>query len=294
MQPTDPGQPAPPPPPQQIPPQQGAPQPPPAQHVPYGQPAPEGYPPPGYGYPPAAAPRPTLPLNLGDGLIAFGSLLVFAFSFAPFVEYDNDDMISSLERSGLPTWFSAWSTETFMAPLTWFVVLAGLAAIGLVAARLAVPRDREFIGFRIGHLLVGIAVFNFVVLFGYAVSSKSAVFGHDLAVQYGSRDFAMALGWGGYLMVFGGLVAAVGAILSHLEIGPILYPPPPKPPATHYPGYGMPQQYQQPPAPPNAQWPTMPPPDATQPVPQVPQQDATQQVPQLPPQPPAPGAPQQQ
>ena len=280
MQPTDPSQanrpaeqPAPPPQAQPMPPQ---PQYAPNAGAPYAQPgvAPQPQPqyappPPGYGYPPAAPARPKLPLNLGDGLVAFGSLLVFVFSFTPFVGYDSDDLINSLERSGLPTWFSAWGTETFMAPLTWFVALGGLAAIGLVAARLAVPRDREFIGFKVGHLLVGIALFNFVVLFGYAVSSKSAVFGHDLAVQYGSRDFAMALDWGGYLMVFGALIAAVGAVLGHLEIGPILYPPPPKAPATHFPGYGMPQQY---PPQQNAPYSAAPPTagDATQQLHQVP------------------------
>lgn len=226
----------------------GAPAPPPV-----GYPAQPGYPqagqPPQPGYPQQPA-RPKLPVNLGDVLTAAGGALVFFFSFAPFVTYASADLSSELDRSNLPTWFSAWSPETFMAPLTWFVALGGLVIAGLAATRLVVPRDREYYGFRIGHLQVGLGLFLFLTLFGYATAAKSAVFGHDFGVQFAgaqSANLAMHFGWGGYVMLFGGLVAAVGAVLSYLQIGPIVYPQPPKPAAVYPlaagypPGYGTPQ-----------------------------------------------------
>jgi hypothetical protein len=217
--------------------------PPPAGYPPVAQPHP-GYPP-QYGYPQQPK-KPLLPVNLGDALTAFGGLLIFFFSFAPFVTYADSDLSNDLARSNLPTWFSAWSPETFMAPLTWFVALGGLIVAAVAAARLAVPRDREYAGFRTGHVQIGLGLFLFVTLFGYATSAKSAIFGHDFAVQFTgvtqTGSLAMHFGWGGYVMLLGGLAAAVGAVLSHLEIGPIVYPQPPKPPAAYPPpGYGAPQ-----------------------------------------------------
>lgn len=238
--------------PQGPPPPQAAPVPPrgpdqPAAPGPYGPPMPQ----------PSGAPYAKLPgpgwapekrILIGDALTAFGGLLVFVFSFAPFVGYSDSRFANDLEEHHLPVWFSAWATETFMAPLTWFVVLGGLVAISLAAARMAVPRDREVAGFRTGHLQIGVTIFVFLALFGYATSAKSAIFGHDFAVQFSSEtDSAveMSFSWGGYLMLFGALIAVVGAVLSHLEIGPTIYPQPPRPPAPMPPaGYPQaPQQY---------------------------------------------------
>lgn len=222
----------------------------------YGQPGyaqPGGYAQPAAGTPgyvqQPAAPRPRrtlLPVTLGDALTAFGGLLVFVFSFTPFVHYRDDQLTAELERQHLPSWFSAWATETFMAPLTWFVALAALLCIGLAAARLVVPRDRELLGFRTGHLQIGLTLFVLVVMFGYAVSAKTTVFGHDFALAEGGTGYSdsmnLALAWGGYLMLFGALVAAVGAVLSHLQIGPTVYPPPAGTTAA-YPQQAPQQQY---------------------------------------------------
>lgn len=191
---------------------------------------------------PPAAPtsKPDRRLTLGDGIAAFGGLLVFAFSFAPFVSYE-DAFQRQLAADNLPTWFSAWSAETFMGPLSWFVVLAGVATIGLAAAHLAWPRTRERLGFRIGHLQVGVALFAFLVTFGYATSDKDVVFGHDLNVSLGEAipmlrgGLAFAFDWGGYLMLLGTMLGVVGAILSYLEVGPVLYPQPPQPVPAGYP-----------------------------------------------------------
>ncbi|GID13664.1 hypothetical protein Aru02nite_45530 [Actinocatenispora rupis] len=322
MQPTDPsqanppspyGQPPPPHPSAGYPqPQQGQPVPQQAPAAPHPSSAPPGPPPQQqqqYGQPmpqPSGAPFAKLPgpgwaperrILIGDAMTAFGGLLVFVFSFAPFVGYSDSRFSNDLERHHLPTWFSAWATETFMAPLTWFVVLGGLVAISLAAARMAVPRDREVAGFRTGHLQIGVTIFLFLALFGYATSSKSAIFGHDFAVQFSSEtDSAveMSFSWGGYLMLFGALVAAVGAVLSHLEIGPTIYPQPPRPQAP-MPPQGYPQapqyqpeqaMYQQPPEaayPQAGDSPTAPYPVVNQPVQQAPQGQPAPQPP-MPPQ----------
>lgn len=198
--------------------------------------------------PAAPTSRPDRRLTLGDGIAAFGGLLVFAFSFAPFVAYQ-DPFQRQLEADNLPTWFSAWSAETFMGPLTWFVVLAGMITIGLAAAHLAWPRSRELLGFRIGHVQIGVALFAFLVTFGYATSDKDVVFGHDLNVSLGQAipmlrgGLAFGFDWGGYLMLLGTVLCAVGAILSYLEVGPVLYPQPPRPQPAAYPP--PPNQWQQ-------------------------------------------------
>jgi len=200
---------------------------------------------------------------IGDALTAFGGLLVFAFSFAPFVSFSDDETKRSLVDENLPTWFSAWATETFMAPLTWFVVLGGLIAISLAAARMAVPREREVAGFRTGHLQIGVSVFLVVVLFGYAVASKNGIFGHDLRISMSGSEtdrLDMSFSWGGYLMLIGALAAAVGAVLSHLEIGPTVYPKPPRPAAPAPAGYPQQQGFAPPSDTPTAPYPTVPPP----------------------------------
>ncbi len=186
---------------------------------------------------------PELRILVGDALAAFGGLLVFLFSFAPFVSYDDERLSRELDQRHLPNWFSAWATETFMAPLTWFVVLGGLVAISISASRLAIPRDREAAGFRASHLHIGVTLFMFLAMFGYATSAKRVFFGHDLAVLYGDDSdvsTAMSLSWGGWLLLFGSLIAVVGAVMSHLELGPVLYPQPPRPAAPPQMGYPAP------------------------------------------------------
>ncbi|MEV0843555.1 hypothetical protein AB0I55_28920 [Actinocatenispora sera] len=248
-----------------------------------GLPQPSGAP---YARLPGPGWSPERRILIGDALTAFGGLLVFAFSFAPFVGYSDDSTVRDLARENLPTWFSAWATETFMAPLTWFVVLGGLISISLAAARMAVPREREVAGFRTGHLQIGVSIFVFLVLFGYATSAKSIMFGHDLGVSItslgSSEGLDMSLGWGGYLMLFGSLVAAVGAVLSHLEIGPTVYPQPPRPAAPVAAGY--PQQPGYPPAqqaypPAGGDQPTAPYPTVPQPGQPAPQPPAAQPAP---------------
>src|SRR5690606_34528355 len=88
-------------------------------------------------------PRPELRVGLGDALAAVGAVLVVLFSFAPFVGYTDSDLIEEAIERNVPTWYSAWAVETFMAPLSWLIVFAALGLIGLVSARVFANWDRE-------------------------------------------------------------------------------------------------------------------------------------------------------
>jgi hypothetical protein len=172
-----------------------------------------------------------LRISLGGALAAGGGLLTLLFSFGPFVRYDNVGAVQRLAGKKIPLAFSAWSAETLLAPLTWLAVLAALALVGLAVLRLLTSEDREFLGFRVGQVQVGLALFSFLILVGYALSPKSLVFGSALNDAVTTRFAAgdVSLAWGGSLMVIGSLVAVVGAFLDHLGIGPTVWPPPEKP-----------------------------------------------------------------
>ncbi len=199
------------------------------------------------------------PFSLGEALVAGGAALIFLFSFAPFVTYINPEMIAGLQEENLPTWFSAWGLETFMAPLSWWVVIAALGMGALLGLRFVVAKDREFVGFRLSQLQVGLSFFAVLVLLGYALSAKTLVFGSEFQEEvidiFDNQGMGadLAFGWGGVLMLLGALVAGVGAVLDHLNVGPTVWPPQPKP-APPYPGaapqgYGHPQAGYPPPAP---------------------------------------------
>jgi uncharacterized membrane protein len=178
----------------------------------------------GYAVPSAyPSARPPFTLTLGDVLVGGGGLLIVLFSFAPFVSSEDNSF-------GVDDSWSAWAAEVFMAPLTWWVIFAGLLLIALAVSRMFWPPQREFFGFRPTHLQVGLSLFAFFVLLGYALSDKG-----------GFLEF----GWGGVIMLLGSIVAVAGAVLNHLGIGPTLLPQGPKAPA----GYGAPGQYPPPQAP---------------------------------------------
>jgi hypothetical protein len=221
-------------------------------------------------YPPSAK-----ILRLGDALAAGGSILVFAFSFAPFITISIPGL-----RGGvlLDDWQNAWATETFMAPLTWFVVLAGLLLIAAVVLRYLTGRNPDLVGFRLTQLELGLGLFTVVVLFGMITSEKHVIFGAGARVA-GEGGASLGIGWGAILMLIGALAAAVGAVLTHLSLGPVVYPWPagttqsspapdqaypaphdapsytPQPPPADAPPAG-PQQYGPPPQPPTPHQPS--------------------------------------
>src|SRR5215207_642095 len=196
---------------------------------------------------------PGRPLILGDLLAGIGALLVVLASLAPFVSYDSAKLTDDLAKNGLSTWFSAWSTQTFMAPLTWFIVIAAMLVVAISALRYLRSGDEErrILTFSLPQLQLVLALFPAVTLIGYAASRKSVLFGADYAAVVGkvpattAFDTRLSLAFGGYLMVFGALVALAGAVLNLLDVTPVVWPRPAKPapvprgaPRTDSPFYG--------------------------------------------------------
>jgi hypothetical protein len=206
---------------------------------PYGTAPPNGY---------SAAPSNGRRVWLGDILALSGGLLVFLFSFAPFVSYP-ETLVGDVRRMGLAFdgWYMAWSPQMFMAPLSWLPIFAGLGAAAVAVVRMATGKDGQFLRFRAGGVQIGLTLLAFLVLFGYAVSNKQLGFGLDQFVTTREEVISNNLNrphfaWGGYLMVFGALIAVVGALLNHFQVGHIranLATPEPYP-ATHQ--WPVPQQ----------------------------------------------------
>jgi hypothetical protein len=197
-------------------------------------------------------------------------VFVFLFSFAPFVRYP-DTVVTDAARAGVAFdgWYSAWSAQMFMAPLSWWPILAGLGVAGIAVLRMGTGRDPEFLRFRAGRVQVGLALAALFVLFGYAVSQKQTGFGldgflvsrNDLVQNSLTRP---RFGWGGALMLFGAVMGVAGALLNHFKVGQIranvaAYSTPPpgpgqwtgqwpgrQPPTGAVPPQLYPQPYQQP------------------------------------------------
>lgn len=214
---------------------------------------------PGSSVPPPTAARPPLSLRLGDPLIVLGALAVFGFSFAPFVRYSDDaEQALVVALLGISSWFNAWSLETFMAPLTAFVILAALLSLALALTRFLLRREPPVLGFGLRQIEVGLGLFSFFVLLGLVASEKHVVFGArrlgEADPSFNASELVLRTGWGAVVMTIGAAVLALGAILNHFSVGPLISlssqaqpdprqagPPPaaghqPPPPASH--GYG--------------------------------------------------------
>lgn len=187
--------------------------------------------------PPAQPAQPSArEARLGDLLVAAGALMVFLFSFAPFVQYGGEfgEFVAPPGFSGR---FNAWSLETFMVPLTTFVVVAALLSLAAVAARFLLRRDLSALGFRLRQVEVGLALFVFVVLLGMIASNKPIFFGARRFDDPVLTESTLAVSWGAVLMLIGALLAVSGAVLNHFALGPVFAvgasanPPAPPPPA---------------------------------------------------------------
>lgn len=194
---------------------------------------------------------PARPLLLGDLLAGVAAVVLFLASFTPFVSYDNAKLTTDLEKLGLSTWFTAWSGQTFMAPLTWFAILAALAVVAISAVRYLRGSDRKLLTFTLPQLQLVLAAFSAITLIGYAASRKSVLFGADFAAEVGKAqattafDTRFSLSFGGYLMLVAALVAVAGAVLNVLGVERVVLPRAPKPvpaprtaPRTDSPFYG--------------------------------------------------------
>jgi hypothetical protein len=187
--------------------------------------------------PPAQPDHPTREARLGDLLVVLGALMVFVFSFAPFVQYGGEfgEVVAPPGSSGR---FNAWSLEAFMVPLTTFVVVAALLSIAAVGTRLGLRRDPNAFGFRLRQVEVGLALFVFFVLLGMIASNKPIFFGARRFDDPVLTESTLAVGWGAVLMLIGAMIAVAGAVLNHFSFGPVFAvgagspaPPPPAPPS---------------------------------------------------------------
>lgn len=172
--------------------------------------------------PPASPPR---ALRLGDVLVVVGALLVFGFSFAPFARYSDAAQASLFAvATGVSPSFNAWSLQTFMVPLTTFVVVAALLGIAAAAVRFWFRRDLNLLGFRLRQLEVGLALFVFLVLLGMIASDKHVLFGARRLAEanpdFEASEVTLDTGWGAVLMLIGAIIALVGALLNHFSVGP--------------------------------------------------------------------------
>lgn len=169
--------------------------------------------------PPPASP--VRGVRAGDVLTVGGGVLVFAFSFAPFVQYAGEvreGLPAGLETTGR---FSAWSAETFMVPLTTFVVLAAVLAVAATAVRIRLRRDPELLGFRVTQLEVGLGLFMLAVLLGMITSEKYLFFGaggdEELRALTDTGFPQLEVGWGAVMMLAGSALAVAGAGLNHVR-----------------------------------------------------------------------------
>ncbi|HEY8474953.1 MAG TPA: hypothetical protein VIL37_20345 [Natronosporangium sp.] len=191
--------------------------------------------------PPGQSVSPPREARIGDLLVVIGTLLVFFFSFAPFVQYGGEfgDLVAPPGVSGT---FSAWSMETFMVPLTTFVVVAALLMLAAVISRFLLRRDPAALGFRLGQVEVGLSLFVFFVLLGMITSTKPIFFGARRFDDPVLTESTLAVAWGAVLMLIGALLAMAGAVANHFGFGPA-FPiggsapaAPPPPPVAGWPG----------------------------------------------------------
>jgi hypothetical protein len=156
---------------------------------------------------------------LSDALVMLGGLMILGFSFAPFVSYRA--VMRNGRFSEYATNPSAWEWTAYLAPLTWFVVLAGLFLLALGLGR-ALSGDRTLFTFKMSQLQLVIAAYAASVLIGYALVDKSLLSGASVEFM-GARMQVSApqvaeFGWGGVLMLIGALIALIGALLNLLQL----------------------------------------------------------------------------
>ncbi|NUS73420.1 MAG: hypothetical protein HOQ05_08455 [Corynebacteriales bacterium] len=172
-----------------------------------------------YPYPVDA---PARRLTLADALVAGGGLLLFLASFLPFVSY-KEVLRGPLERGNFQTHFDAWQFETFLAPLSAFVALSGLVAVGLIALGYLNGGHFRLATFSLPQVSVVIGLFSTITLLGYALSTKSMMFGKDWA-EYNLKEYRDALEFsiGGWLMLGGAIVLLAGSLMALYGAGPML------------------------------------------------------------------------
>jgi len=168
--------------------------------------------------------------TVGDVLTVLGGALVLAFSALPFVSYTDGRFVAVQNRDDLPTSWTAWSPSTFLAPLSWVAILAAVAVAAGGVLRVLDRGHRTLFGLTAGQVRVLLAGLSFLILFSFAVSSKTVLFGDDqpqLTKAGVLVDSTLSLDSGGYLMLLAALALLVGAAMTARGAGgPVVWPLP--------------------------------------------------------------------
>ncbi|HEY1484511.1 MAG TPA: hypothetical protein VGF84_00320 [Micromonosporaceae bacterium] len=178
---------------------------------------------PQYAPPPAPKAASKYYIRIADALIAVGALIMFLFSFAPFISVDAGFGVTGHQN--------AWNFET---PVVLFVVFAAILLLASAFLDTFWHRDKQIVGLNRHHVQVGLALYAFVTLIAFALADKGP---------------GVGFGWGGIFMLLGVIVATAGAVLNHFNLvqGPLSLPassPKPVGPAAYPPaqgGYAPPQ-----------------------------------------------------
>ncbi|MFG1920475.1 hypothetical protein [Cryptosporangium sp. NPDC048952] len=150
-------------------------------------------------------------VTLGDVLTILGGALLLMFSALPFVSYTDERFVAVENRQDLATSWTAWAPNTFLAPLSWVAILAAVSVAVLGVLRV---RGR-------GHhplfeqAQVQLSVLSVLILFSFAVSAKTVLFGDDspqLTEAGVMVDSTLSLSIGGYLMLLAALTQLAGTV----------------------------------------------------------------------------------
>lgn len=169
-------------------------------------------------------------VTLGDALTVLGGALVLVFSVFPFVSYTDERFVAVESRNDLPTSWTAWSPGTFLAPLSWIVILAAVLVAVLGVMQVLDRGHHVVFGLAIGQVRVLLAGSSFLILLSLAVSSKTVLFGDDrpqLTAAGVMVESTLSLDSGGYLMLLSALALLVGTVLTaRSAAGPVVWPLP--------------------------------------------------------------------
>ena len=169
-------------------------------------------------------------VTTGDVLTVLGGTLLLAFSALPFVSYTDGRFVAVKDRNDLSTSWTAWSPGTFLAPLSWVAILAAVLVAVLGVLRVLDRGHRTVFGLRVSQVRVLVAGLSFLILFSFAVSSKTVLFGDDrpqLTEAGIMVDSTLSLDSGGYLMLLAALTMLVGTVMTARGTGgPTVWPLP--------------------------------------------------------------------
>lgn len=179
---------------------------------------------------PAQVPGRAGKVSVGDVLTIAGGTFVLLFSVLPFVSYTDGRFVAVAGRAGFVTSWTAWSSTTFLAPVSWLAIISAALVTGLGLLRILKRRQPVVLGFGMGQLRFVFGLMSFLILLCLSVSEKTVVFG-DARPQFTQAgiqvDSTLSLDFGGYLMLLAALTMLLGAVLTlRGKGGPLIWPLP--------------------------------------------------------------------